>query len=157
MTRWKFDADRKDPLTARRIPVTPPWPMWGYFAAFDKDSPQRPTEVEVRMIQSYIAMVRQGWEAAIKGAEMDQEPLDWFPGYNTLVLHKYARDDWAHRRPSWVTPPVYPPSPRGRRPQQKAMTLVQVMDYVCVDPRTGEVGEGWQKWKAERPEIFDQG
>jgi hypothetical protein len=157
MTLWKWDADQRDPLTVRRVPVTPPWPVHGYFAAFDKESPRRPTEAEVRQIQSFIAEARQDWEVAIRGAELENDPFDWFPGYNTVVLHKYATGDWAYRRKNWVAKPhLYPASPRGRRPSKQPMTLVQIMDYIRVDPGIDGISPDWLKWKAERPEVFGQ-
>jgi hypothetical protein len=155
VTGWDWDADLQDPLTARRIPVTSMDPVCGYFVAFDRSSPKRPTEAEIRAIQSFILEIRQEWELVMRSVGIAHHPFDWFPGYNTVVLHKYAANDWAHTRSHRVGGVPYPPAPAKRLRTQKPNSLVQVMDRVRMDPRTGQVNEEWALWKKQRPEVFD--
>ena len=62
-TAWPFgtDADRDDPLTKLRIPVTGTHPMWRYIATFDRDSEARPTDLEAQQLASYIEAYKERW------------------------------------------------------------------------------------------------
>jgi hypothetical protein len=156
VARWQFDADRSDPLTARRIPVTSNEPMWGYFVAFDKASPRRPAEADVRAIQSFIAETRRDWEMLMREAGIAHHPFDWFPGYNTVVLHKYAARDWGYRTRLRSGRSLYPPPPERRTRAHRPKTLVEVMDLVRTNPHTGRVSEEWVLWKMRHPEVFGE-
>lgn len=153
MGSWKFDADPADPLTELRIPVTGVRPEWGYFASFDKESEQRPTAAEAELIVSFIEEARRSWP--VEAAGLGDEPFDWYPGYNTVVLHKYGHNDWGYRRNVRRNPAdLFPPHPDDRYAGTEPMTLLDVFDRVHTAPRTGRIYDDWVDWKAKHPEIF---
>lgn len=162
-TDWPYDADREDPLTALRIPVTSAYPGWKYTATFDRESEARPTEVEARQLASFIDEYRLYWFNERWQARLAERPFDIDSGTPTKIFHKWAEGDWSYRVVSWRSGPVWVPVfPRQRggpyddRPNWVGpLTLVQVMD------RIHTVSDGpmqhWLDWKAAHPEVFPTG
>lgn len=155
---WPYDADRDDPLTALRIPVTSFNPHWRYIATFDRESEDRPTDLEARQLVSFIEEYKHYFFNSSYIRKLEQRPFDI--DAVTKVFHKWAPGDWSYRVVTWEYGPMWVPVfPRLRgtrlddRPAWKApMTLVQVMD------RIHTIGDGpmphWLEWKAAHPEVF---
>lgn len=151
---WPYDADRDDPLTQLRIPVTSAYPEWRYTACFDRDSEQRPTEQEAAQLASYIEEYREYFFNDWYKAKLSERPFDC--DAKTVIFHKWGDGDWSFRRDSWQYGPFWVPvAPRlrgGEHDYEKAtgpMTLEQVMDYAHdIYP------DRWLKWKAAHPEVF---
>jgi hypothetical protein len=156
---WPYDADRDDPLTALRIPVTSAHPNWRYIAAFDRESEARPTDAEAARLASYIEEYKvhffgaDGWYKR----KLEEAPFDC--DAVTKVFHKWGPNDWSYRVVTWQYGPTWmPTAPRLRSGKHddaklRAMTLVQVMD------RTHTIGDDkpmqyWQDWKNTHPDIF---
>ncbi len=152
MTDWPCDADRDDPLAALRIPVTSAWPDWPYLTAFDRKSAARPDDAEAEMIASYIGYQRQRWFSDRQQRRMLERPLDTHTGrdLSTLVLHKRGPGQWAFRRHSWTTGPIFWPVPGSR--EALCMPLVAILDHIEADPGGG-VLEHWRSWKSAYQEI----
>lgn len=158
-TGWPYDADRDDPLTALRIPVTSAYPEWRYIACFDRESEQRPTDAEAAQLASYIEQYKvyffgaDGWYKR----KLEQSPFDC--DAVTRIFHKWGPDDWSYRVVTWRHGPFWVPvAPRlrgGEYDYPKAlgpMTLEQVMDrcHTIVD----EPMKHWTDWKAAHPDAF---
>jgi hypothetical protein len=156
---WPFgtDADRDDPLTALRIPVTGTHPEWRYIATFDRDSEARPTDTEARMLASYIQQYKDYYFNDWYKAKLLERPLD--VDAVTRIFHKWGADDWSYRvvtwdhGPFWV--PVAPQLRGGEWDYPKVtgpLTLEQVMDraHTIVD----EPMQHWLDWKAAHPDVF---
>lgn len=154
MTRWKYDADQRDPLVSLRIPVTSMWPAFGYFAVFDRRSPQRPTRAEALMIASYIEYYKYRWYPEHLRDQLGELPFDIDPGVHSVIFHKYAVGDWGYRRSNWRLGSVFtPPSPRVGTRTIGPLTLLQLLDLVH-DP---DPGQSWVVWKGAHPDIFPEG
>lgn len=158
---WPFgtDADRNDPLTAVRIAVTGTHPGWSYLVAFNRDSPERPTDAEAAMLASYLEEYKHRWYGDNwYRAKLAQRALDVDAGANGTIFRKYAPDDWGYRRRTWRQGPLFvPQSPRLREmyPGEAPLgplSLIQLMDYV--HSHSEEVSPRWLKWKADHPEVF---
>lgn len=153
MTQWKWDVDPNDLTAKQGIPVTAMCPEWGYFAAFHKESPQRPTQAETVMLSSFIAERKLEWDWLIQSQGLEVDPFPWYPGYNTVIFHKYATGDWAYRRRTWPIDHLAPSRmQRGRGP----LPLLALMDKVRVSP-LGNPDERWVEWKQAHPEVFGDG
>jgi hypothetical protein len=158
-TDWPYDADRDDPLTALRIPVTCSWPEWSYIASFDRDSDARPTDAEAAVISSFIAEYIGRWYNDTLKARLAKRPFDIDGGANGTIFRKYGEGDWGYRKASWRVGPLFLPSSpllREKYPDENPLgphTLVQVIDreYTMGDdgPR-----EHWVQWKADHPDVF---
>ncbi len=163
MTRWKYDADQKDPLVKLRIPVTSMFPDWHYTACFDKESAVRPTEAEAWAIASFI---RYRQERLIGGGwwrrRYDNEPFDLLiPSQEqTVVLHKWGHDDWSYRRVIWAAGPHWSPvSPRLRGTAKDDGQLSGPAPLDRVLNRINDAAAGgrdlpWREWKLARPKVF---
>jgi hypothetical protein len=155
-TDWPFgtDADRDDPLTALRIPVTGAHPQWRYIATFDRDSEERPTAAEARMLASYIEEYKEYFFNDWYKAKLLERPLD--VDAVTRIFHKWGENDWSYRVDTWQYGPFWVPvAPRlrgGEYDYEKAtgpMTLEQVMD------RDHDIyPKRWLEWKAAHPDVF---
>lgn len=160
-TDWPFgdDADRDDPLTALRIPVTSTWPGWSYIAAFDRGSDARPTDGEARMIASFIREYVERWYNDTFKARLAERPLDVDGGANTTIFRKYADGDWGYRRRTWTIGPCFvPETPRVADRKSGPLTLEQVMDREYSYGGDGEEPrEHWVAWKAQHPDVFGTG
>lgn len=153
MTRWKWDVDPNDPLAQAGVPVTSKWPNWGYLVAFDKASPQRPTQAETRLLLSYTAARKVEWQFLIDSHGLDKDPFAWYPGVDTTIFHKYDTNDWAYRRREWYQDRLSPSrTQRGRKP----LTLLQLMDWIRITP-LGNPDPAWAEWKQQHPEVFGDG
>ncbi|MGW0904935.1 hypothetical protein [Streptomyces sp. NPDC002853] len=158
---WPYggDADRDDPLTALRIPVTGTHPRWRYIATFDRQSEVRPTDAEALMLASYIEEYKvyffgaDGWYKA----KLEEQPLD--TDAVTRIFHKWADDDWSYRVVTWERGPFWVPcSPvlRGGFYDDTDLgshSLVQVMDRAHTIA-SDEPMTHWLEWKAAHPEVF---
>lgn len=160
---WPFgdDALQDDPLTAFRVPVVGSFnPKWKYIAAYLNTSTsadylsappfasnQRPTEIEGRMIASFIREYLAYWFSISYIEELSLRPLDVDSRCNTTVFIKYGIDDWGYRLISWQYGPTFIPERGG------PLSLEQVMDrahtYRCDKPT-----DRWQNWKATHPDVF---
>lgn len=158
---WPFgtDADRDDPLTSLRIPVTGTHPGFTYTACFDRDSEVRPTDAEARMIASFIEEYQERWFGNGRWRKVQQaKPFD-MDCYTTTVFHKWADDDWSYRCVTWTSGPLWVPVfPRQRGSEfdphrTGALTLEQVMDRVH-DHGGAFPATHWLEWKATHPEVF---
>jgi hypothetical protein len=158
-TDWPYDADRDDPLTALRIPVTSFSPGWLYTACFDRESEARPTDLEAQMIASFIEEYQEHWFGNGSWRKKQQAQAFDMDCYTTTVFHKWAEDDWSYRCVTWRSGPLWVPVfPRQRGGQHDhkglpAHTLVQVMDRVHTIGGGGPTRR-WAEWKAARPEVF---
>jgi hypothetical protein len=152
VTEWPYDARQDDPLTALRIPVTPPMPAWVYLVVFDKESDERPTDQEATLLASYIDYQREHWFNPTWQAKLMGRPFDIDGGHNTLVLHKYGEDDWAYRRVSWTMGPRFYP-PYNRKPEQK-MSLAALLDHNHT--HGDHLYHHWADWKAAHPDLFPE-
>jgi hypothetical protein len=158
-TDWPYDADRDDPLTGLRIPVTNAYPTWRYIACFDRDSEVRPTELEAAQLASYIEQYKvyffgaDGWYKR----QLEEKPFD--TDAVTRVFHKWGDDDWSYRIVTWEYGPFWVPvHPRLRSDRYDdaklgALTLVQVMDR-DKHMHTEYPSKDWAAWKAARPDVF---
>lgn len=158
-TDWPYDADRDDPLTALRIPVTSFAPGFTYTACFDRESEVRPTDAEAAMIASFIEEYQQYWFGDGRWRKIQQaKPFD-MDCYTTTIFHKWADDDWSYRIDTWRSGPLWiPVFPRQRGGEHDAaklptMTLVQVMDRAHAHG-PGEPPKRWQEWKVAHPKVF---
>lgn len=159
---WPYDADRDDPLTALRIPVTSYYPDWRYIACFDRESEQRPTDAEAAQLASYIEQYKvyffgaDGWYKR----KLEESPFDC--DAVTRIFHKWAEDDWSYRVVTWDRGPFWVPvDPKLRGGQYDhaklgALTLVQVMDR-DKHMHTEYPDKEWAAWKADHPETFGGG
>lgn len=152
MTRWKWDAEPGDVLNPHRIPVTSGTPLYPYIASLDKRSPHWPTAQEILQIRSFIEEHADCWLSQEQTEANRSYPFDIDPNHNTVIFHKYRKDDWAYRRKSWPNMRFSPPSPRVSTRVTGPMTLVEVMDLVHWS-RTGP-DKRWQEWKSARPDVF---
>lgn len=159
-TAWPYDADQHDPLTALRIPVTSAFPGWRYIATFDRESEQRPTDLEAAQLASFIEEYKVyffGADSPYK-RKLEQRPFD--TDAVTKIFHKWADNDWSYRVDTWRSGPLWVPVfPRQRGGEyddasvKGPVTLVQLMD------RTHNIGtkypsQHWLDWKAQHPEVF---
>lgn len=158
-TDWPYDADRDDPLTALRIPVTSAYPAWRYIATFDRESEARPTDAEAAMLASYIEQYKvyffgaDGWYKR----KLEERPFDC--DAVTRIFHKWGDDDWSYRvetwdrGPFWV--PVGPNSRGGKWDEAKlgALTLEQVMDQ-DKHMHSEYPDKEWAQWKTDHPDVF---
>ncbi|MGA4875894.1 hypothetical protein [Streptomyces lydicamycinicus] len=162
-TDWPFgnDADRDDPLTALRIPVTGVFPLWNYIATFDRSSEARPTGDEARMLASFIEEYKACYLDDLDDydkAGVTKRPLD-ISDTMTKTFHKWDEDDWSYRVITWAYGPLWVPvAPRWRDGQNDGvetgpLPLEQVMDR-CQQRRTERSREHWVEWKAAHPEVF---
>jgi hypothetical protein len=158
---WPFgtDADRDDPLTALRVPVTGTFPGWKYVACFDRESEVRPTDGEARMLASFIQEYLHQWFNERYIAKLAERALDVDSCNNTVIFHKWAEDDWSYRLWSWQYGPFWVPvAPRLRGGEYDypkcagPLSLLQVMD------RKHTIGDEplshWSEWKAAHADIF---
>jgi hypothetical protein len=170
---WPFGTDAKqdDPLTALRIPVVTSFnPSWHYVAAylgtsadtgntFDPPWPfasvERPTDIEARMLVSFLQEHRHYWFGDQGYArKMDLLPLDVDGGWNTIVFIKYGENDWGYRRCSWRYGPTFVPGPPGSESREflGQLSLEQVMDRIHASG--DKIGQHWLDWKAAHPNVF---
>lgn len=158
-TDWPYDADRDDPLTALRIPVTSYYPDWRYIACFDRESEARPTDAEAAMLASYIEQYKvyffgaDGWYKR----KLEEKPFD--TDAVTRIFHKWGPDDWGYRVTTWEYGPFWvPAAPRlrgGRYDDTELgpLTLVQVMDR-DKHMHTEYPDKAWAQWKTDHPDVF---
>lgn len=157
-TDWPYDADRDDPLTALRIPVTSAYPDWRYIAAFDRESEVRPTDAEAAMLASFIEQYKvyffgaDGWYKR----KLEQAPFDC--DAVTKIFHKWGEGDWSYRVVTWDGPFWIPVDPRLRGGEYDhkslpAHSLVQVMD-LCHHAGTEYPDRAWLDWKTAHPDVF---
>lgn len=106
------------------------------------------------MISSFIAEAAAEWQIPVTNAGLDGEPFDWFPGYNTVVLHKYAANDWGYRRRTWPEPQFYPPPPESRFEKPVPLSLMTVLDLVHTRNSGERPSDEWMRWKKDHPDVF---
>lgn len=151
---WPFgdDADRYDPLTALRIPVTGSHPRRRYIAAFDRESQARPTDAEALVLASFIEEYKAFHFNDWYKAQLLERPLD--VDATTRIFHKWGEGDWSYRLATWQYGPTWSPvPPRLRDSASGALSLVEVMDRThCFG--ADEPMPDWVEWKAAHPEIF---
>lgn len=150
---WPYDADRDDPLTALRIPVTSAWPGFTYTAVLDRESEVRPSDHEARMIASFIEEYQTNWFGDGHWRKIQQaKPFD-MDCYTTTVLHKWAENDWSFRQVRW--PGWTPAAPRLRGTELDSprypgpMTLAEVMEAAH-----RAFPDRWSRWKSAHPDVF---
>ncbi len=156
---WPFDADRDDPLTARRIAVTSSHPRWRFLVSFDRESEERPTDREADLLVSFLDQYKNYWygDNGYRKA-MERRPLDVDGGANGVTFHKWGVDNWGYRRASFQGGPTFWP---GREQWYRdqfsggvgSFSLLALMDHIQT---CGGVIEApwWQEWKAAHPEVF---
>ena len=156
---WPYDADRDDPLTALRIPVTGTHPGFTYTACFDRDSAVRPTDAEARMIASFIQQYQEYWFGDGRWRKVQQaKPFD-MDCYTTSIFHKWADNDWSYRCCTWVRGPFWVPLHPGLRATDHnlakvgPLTLEQVMDRIH-HFGTKYPDRHWAEWKTAHPDVF---
>lgn len=158
-TAWPFgkDADRRDPLTARRIAVTSSHPAWSYLVAFHRDSGTRPTDAEAAMLASYLEEWKQRWYTSTYLAKMAQRPLDVDGTANGLVFHKFGPGDWGYRRHSFNRGNLWTVQGPARRTANShgPYSLLALLDWLHTHAST-EPAPSWQAWKAAHPATFAQ-
>jgi hypothetical protein len=152
MTDWPFgtDADRDDPLTARRIAVTSSHTRWFYLVAFDRDSEARPTDHEADLLVSYLDHYKDHWygNSGFR-AEMEERALDVDGGANGVIFHKWGPHDWGYRRQSFTMGPLFWPGwDRERR-----YSLAGLMDHMQTYGSDEPISH-WRQWKADHPDVF---
>lgn len=150
---WPYDALQHDPLTSLRIaPVGSAWPRWAYIAAFDTSSPQRPTDTEALMLQSWLLEYIDHWYTAHWKRRLAERPYDIDGGANGVVFHKWAENDWGFRRRTWTRGPEFWPgwSPREDR---VSYSLAEILDRTHSNG-SEDVPKRWLDWKAAHPEVF---
>lgn len=158
---WPYgtDADRDDPLTALRIPVTGTHPGHSYTACFDRESPVRPTDAEAQMIASFIEQYQDYYFGNGSWRKIQQaKPFD-MDCYTTKVFHKWTTDDWSYRVVTWRSGPLWAPVfPRLRGGElddstiKGPVTLGQLMDRI--HSTGGRPWPHWTEWKAQHPDAF---
>jgi hypothetical protein len=158
--KWPFgnDADRDDPLTSLRIAVASPYAEWCYLVTFDRDSAERPTEREARMLASYLDEYKAHWYCASYQAKLAERPLDVDDSAIGVTFHKYAEGDWGYRRRSWILGPQFIPEPAraGRARKLGPFDLERLMDHIYA--LGGEAPDRrWLDWKAGQPEVWGLG
>lgn len=155
---WPFDADRDDPLTARRIAVSSSHPGWCYLVSFDRESEERPTDHEADLLASFLDEYKTRWYNPGYRAHIERRPLDVDGGANGVIFHKWGPDDWGFRRRSFEIGylfTVVSPGMRAEEPDHKwrgPFSLLELMDrlHTFLD----EPSARWVAWKAARPEVF---
>jgi hypothetical protein len=139
--------DHEVSLATLRIPnIASGFPDENFLLAFDGSSPQLPSEKEALIIASYIDYKR-SWSSVTMQQRMLSEPYDVKPGFNTIVLHKKAANQWTFRRSSWT----------GKWPPRGGWcSLVELLDG---EQSLGEPEPAveWITWKTKRPWIFGEG
>lgn len=150
---WRYDADRDDPLTAHRIPVTSAHPRWAYLVVFDRESGDRPTEEETAMLASFVDHMAEWWLPGRKRANRAAEPFDISGGQNTIVLRKRGPDAWAYRRVSWTTGVYMWPPPVGFDGGQN-LPLIAVLDHARSGSDPTHLNSKWEEWKAAHRDVF---
>lgn len=151
MTEWLYDAKKDDPLTAYRIAAIPgSVGEYPYIVAFDTTSPERPTEREARLLQSFLQEYVSYWYSDSWKARMAQEPFDIDGTANGIVFYKRGENDWAYRRNFWTSGPLYWPSVTD---SVGPLLLSSLLDHIH---RHGDstLSPRWLKWKAEHPDLF---
>jgi hypothetical protein len=153
---WPYpDADRNDPLTALRIPVTGAWPGRGYLAAYGGQAERflkwpRPDEAEIGMLASYIDYQRSKYPPHVQ-ARMLAQLLDTCD-LSALVFVKRGEGDWAYRRAHW-TETIWSPPPEncgGTR-----LSLLALFDHVETS-NGATAAPNWQRWKAAHSDTFGE-
>lgn len=159
---WPFeDCPQDDPLVAMRIAVTSSHPGWRYLVAFDRESPERPTEAEAAMLRSFLDEYKDHWYNPSFLASLDRYPLDVDGGANGVIFHKHGTGDWRYRRQSWRDGAVFVPEWPNWRESQRArgidvpgpLTLAQVMDRIYTFGDDKPI-QHWADWTAARPDVF---
>ena len=147
---WPYDADRRDPLTALRIPVVrSPFPRCRYEVSLVIDpsgmwgTTLRPTDAEARQIAAYL-----GWLMHAKPISKEiqgRHPFDTDVTADTVVLVKLGEDDWCYRRRSWrAGPPMVP----ARYDGEDALDLERLLDMIGGPVPEAWYLKTWQAWKA---------
>lgn len=151
---WPFDADRDDPLTVLRIPVTPAHPDQAYLVALtsgrDKflelfgETALRPDDGEAAMIASYVRYLCSGYSAMWQ-RKLAERPFDLDGARATIVLRKRAEDDWCYRLSTWHSP---------RWSTRHPVTgLAGLLDHIAT--HGGVIQRpSWAEWKAAHPDVF---
>lgn len=158
---WPFeaDADPDDPLTALRIAVTSSHPGWSYLVSFDRRSEARPTDLEAAQLRSFLDEYIDRWYNSSYKAKLSRRALDVDGGANGTVFHKYAEGDWAYRKQSWTSGPLFVPGPPRSvnefavERQLGPLTLQELMDLKH-QYGAGEPNPRWKAWKAAHPDLF---
>lgn len=148
----RHDADQDDALTALRIPVTCFKPDKYYLVTFDRESAERPTDREARIIASYIDFQAERWLSRRRQQERDQRLFDIEPGHNTETLHKRGPDQWAYRRWSWTQGYLFLPPWDDPAAQLGLVPLLDRMKGHTTGPNPE-----WEAWKSAHPDVFGEG
>jgi hypothetical protein len=153
-TAWPYDADRDDPLTKLRIPVTESRGDWCYLVAFDRDSPARPDDTEAALLVSALNYYIDYWYNDTYKARLAERPFDVDSGANGITFRKYAPGDWGYRRRTWTMGPLFVPQPPTftQRPVGP-LTLAQLLDRIYGD-EDGTLRPDWAQWKNDHPDVF---
>jgi hypothetical protein len=151
--RWPYDADRNDPLTCRRIPVTSSQPRIRYLLAFDRASPCRPDEAEELILACYVDYLAEtryqpGWHALAR-----RQTFDVDTGQYPTLVHKYGPGEWGYRKSNWPSPD-FTPTPQVDT-DYAPVTLVGVLDRAEVT-WGDQPAPKWLAWKADHVSIFSR-
>lgn len=159
-TGWPYDADRDDPLTKLRIPVTSEYPRFTYTACFDRESEARPTDAEARMIASFIEEYQSYFFGESAWRKKQQAKAFDMDCYTTTIFHKWGDGDWSFRVSTWRYGPAWVPVFPGHRggpydyePFPGPKTLLEVMDRAHANG-PGDVPKRWLEWKSAHPDVF---
>jgi hypothetical protein len=154
MTRWRYDADPRNPYEEERIPVIPECPAFGYLLGIDKHSVHQPTAAELIILASLGEFYRTRMFTAAEQRNFALEPFDIHPGNNTPILRKYGFNDWGYRRATWPVGRVTPPSPRVPTRMLGPWTVTHLVDVINGVRTDSELGKAWERWKVDHPAIF---
>jgi hypothetical protein len=149
-------------IRSLKIPVDSDYPGTYWIASLSYESVM-PTEVELKMIQSYIEYAIKSHYNQTYQDGIFAKVLPAAGGHVTKIFRKGARwahqpdplEGWVYRLTTWE---------RGHWPQwpEPRVSLIQVLDHIhqyvpYPDPRMGEeehLSPAWVKWKAQHPDIF---
>lgn len=158
LTPYAEDGVQNRPLSLEmRVPIiTTPYPRWSYITAIVvagwpwHESPE-PSDDEIRMIGSFHEEYCSYWygppHTGWRGRDMDKRLFDIDGGAVGVLFTKYPNGGWGYRLRTWQYGPTFVP-----RLDEDSMPLVAVMDRK--HSIGGVVGDRWQQWKANHPEVF---
>lgn len=104
-----------------------------------------PTDEEAKVIASFLeyTKTRMG-NSPSKLAQMAERPIDVDNTWNTIIIMKRKNGTWAYCRNLWTMPPS--PQPQW---DKQCRSVVEILDYIENDYKTGEPVEEWTAWKQE--------
>jgi len=160
-TDWPYTEDgvqQGDFTEQFRYPiVNTSHPRWCYittvvvFGESDYRPPSlRPTDDELRIIASFHQEYIGYWYRDSWKRRMAEKPFDLDGQANGRYLIKRAEGDWAYRKMTWTSGPLFAP----QFGSTETLDLIPLLDRIH-DWGDGEIRPAWLKWKADHPEVFE--